>query len=116
MPDMLSELQALIADRKQNPKPGSYTNRLLDEGIPKIAQKVGEEAVEVIVASLSQTRDLQIGEISDLFYHTLVLMAHQGITLDDVYAELARRHSITHTLKEQRDQKAAAEAQDDLHG
>lgn len=116
MPDMLSELEALIADRKQNPKAGSYTNRLLDEGIRKITQKVGEEAVEVVVATLSQTRDLQIGEISDLFYHTLVLMAHQGITLDDVYAELSKRHSITATLKEQREQKAAAEAQEDTHG
>ena len=116
MPDMLSELQAIIAERKQNPKPGSYTNRLLDEGISKIAQKVGEEATEVIVAALSQTRELQIGELSDLFYHTLVLMAYQGITLDDVYAELARRHSIPNTLKEQREQKAEAEAKEDPRG
>ena len=94
MPDMLTELQAIIQDRQQNPKPGSYTNQLLDEGISRVAQKVGEEAVEVVVAALSQSRDLQIGELSDLFYHTLVLMAHQGITLDDVYAELQRRHSI----------------------
>jgi phosphoribosyl-ATP pyrophosphohydrolase len=116
MPDMLSELQALIAERKQNPKAGSYTNRLLDEGISRIAQKVGEEGVEVVVAALSQTRELQIGEISDLLYHTLVLMAHQGITLDDVYAELARRHSLPQTLKEQREQKAEAEAKEDRHG
>ncbi len=94
MPDMLTELQAIIADRQQNPKPGSYTNSLLDEGISRIAQKVGEEATEVVVATLSQTRELQIGELSDLFYHTLVLMAYQGISLDDVYAELQRRHSI----------------------
>ena len=94
MPEMLTELQAIIRDRQQNPKPGSYTNQLLDEGISRVAQKVGEEAVEVVVAALSQSRDLQIGELSDLFYHTLVLMAHQGITLDDVYAELQRRHSI----------------------
>ena len=94
MTDMLAELQAIIVDRLQNPKPGSYTNQLLDEGISRIAQKVGEEATEVVVATLSQGRDLQIGELSDLFYHTLVLMAHQGITLEDVYAELQRRHSI----------------------
>jgi phosphoribosyl-ATP pyrophosphohydrolase len=92
MPDMLSELQAIIADRQQNPKPGSYTNSLFDEGISRIAQKVGEEATEVVVAALSQTRDLQIAELSDLFYHTLVLMAAKGITLDDVYAELEKRH------------------------
>jgi phosphoribosyl-ATP pyrophosphohydrolase/phosphoribosyl-AMP cyclohydrolase len=94
MADMLTELQAIIHDRQQNPKPGSYTNQLLDEGISRVAQKVGEEAVEVVVATLSQPRELQIGELSDLFYHTLVLMAHQGITLDDVYAELQRRHNI----------------------
>lgn len=94
MADMLTELQAIIHDRQQNPKPGSYTNQLLDEGISRVAQKVGEEAVEVVVATLSQPRELQIGELSDLFYHTLVLMAHQGIALDDVYAELQRRHSI----------------------
>ena len=94
MPDTLAELQAIIHDRQQNPKPGSYTNQLFDEGISRIAQKVGEEATEVVVAALSQGRDLQIGELSDLFYHTLVLMAHQGITLDEVYAELQRRHSI----------------------
>jgi phosphoribosyl-ATP pyrophosphohydrolase len=92
--DILRELEAIIRDRQQHPKPGSYTNQLFDAGISRIAQKVGEEATEVIVAALSQPRDLQIGELSDLFYHTLVLMAQQGITLDDVYAELARRHSI----------------------
>jgi phosphoribosyl-ATP pyrophosphohydrolase len=94
MPDMLTELQAIIHDRQQNPKPGSYTNQLFDDGISRIAQKVGEEATEVVVATLSQGRDLQIGELSDLFYHTLVLMAYQGITLDEVYAELQQRHNI----------------------
>jgi phosphoribosyl-ATP pyrophosphohydrolase/phosphoribosyl-AMP cyclohydrolase len=94
MPDMLTELEAIIQDRKQNPKPDSYTNRLLNEGISRIAQKVGEEAVEVVVAALSQGREQQIGELSDLFYHTLVLMTASDLTLDDVYAELERRHSI----------------------
>jgi phosphoribosyl-ATP pyrophosphohydrolase len=92
--DILTELEAIIRDRQQNPKPGSYTNQLFDGGISRIAQKVGEEATEVIVAALSQPRELQIGELSDLFYHTLVLMAQQNITLDDVYAELERRHNI----------------------
>jgi len=90
--EMLMQLEKIIADRKANPQEGSYTNRLFDAGINKISQKVGEEAVEVIVAALGQTRDLQIGELSDLFYHTLVLMAQLGISLDDVGAELQRRH------------------------
>lgn len=91
--DMLATLETLIAERRANPQPGSYTNRLLEEGRPRMAQKVGEEGVEVVIAALSQTRELQIGEISDLFYHLLVLMNELGITLADVQAELARRHS-----------------------
>ncbi len=88
----LNELEAIIRDRQQNPKSDSYTNKLLSKGIGKIAQKVGEEATEVVVAALSQGREEQIAELSDLFYHTLVLMVERGITLDDVGVELARRH------------------------
>lgn len=89
---MLESLQAIIQERKRNPRPESYTNKLFDKGIEKITQKVGEEAVEVVVAALSQSRDRQIGELADLFYHTLVLMAQLDLTLEDVNAELARRH------------------------
>lgn len=90
---MLDTLENLIAERKQNPKAGSYTNSLFDAGISRMAQKVGEEATEVVVAALSQGRQEQIGEISDLFYHLLVLMAEKDIALSDVYAELERRHN-----------------------
>ena len=92
MPDMLRQLEALIQDRRRSPNAGSYTNQLLDDGVSRVAQKVGEEATEVIVAALSQGREEQIAELSDLFYHTLVLMTTQNITLDDVCAELERRH------------------------
>ncbi len=92
MPDMLHALEQIIADRKANPQPDSYTNKLFQRGKNKIAQKVGEEATEVIVAALGQGRDEQIAELSDLFYHTLVLMAQLGVTLADVEAELERRH------------------------
>ena len=92
MADMIYELEAIIADRKRNPKEGSYTNSLFDKGVNKIAQKVGEEATEVVVAALGQGRQEQIGELSDLFYHTLVLMAQLDITLEDVSTELAKRH------------------------
>lgn len=90
--DMLRALEALIARRKADPKAESYTNRLFDAGVGKISQKVGEEAVEVIVAALNQTRERQISELADLFYHTLVLMTQLGITLEDVEAELSERH------------------------
>jgi phosphoribosyl-ATP pyrophosphohydrolase len=89
---MLAELEAIIHNLQDNPREGSYTNSLFDKGLNKIAQKVGEEATEVIVAALGQGRAEQIGELSDLLYHTLVLMAQLGITLDDVEAELRRRH------------------------
>jgi phosphoribosyl-ATP pyrophosphohydrolase len=96
MPDMLNELEAIIRDRQQNPKVGSYTNQLFNAGVNKIAQKVGEEATEVIVAALGQGRAEQIAELADLFYHSLVLMGQLGISLDDVRAELARRHVGDH--------------------
>ena len=92
MTDMLHELEGIIRDRKANPKAGSYTNSLFDGGMNKIAQKVGEEATEVIVAALGEGRQEQVAELSDLFYHTLVLMTQLGLTLDDVGAELERRH------------------------
>lgn len=92
MRDMLVYLSELIADRRKHPREGSYTNQLFDAGRPRIAQKVGEEAVETVVAALSQSRKEQIGEISDLFYHALVLMNDLDITLDDINAELEKRH------------------------
>jgi phosphoribosyl-ATP pyrophosphohydrolase len=92
MADMLYMLEEFIHERKAKPKEGSYTNSLFDNGINRIAQKVGEEATEVIVAALAQGRKEQIGELSDLFYHTIVLMTQLGITLDDVSEELRNRH------------------------
>ncbi len=94
MMDMLSQLEQIIRERQANPRPESYTNRLLNEGLSRVAQKVGEEGVEVVVAALSQGRGEQIGELADLFYHALVLMAALSITLEDVQAELARRHRL----------------------
>jgi phosphoribosyl-ATP pyrophosphohydrolase len=89
---MLQRLEAIIQERKANPTAGSYTATLFEKGPNKIAQKVGEEATEVIVAALGQGRTEQIGELADLFYHTLVLMSQLDITLADVEAELERRH------------------------
>lgn len=90
--DMLHKLEAIIKDRKTNPVEGSYTALLFEQGRPKIAQKVGEEATEVIVAALAQSDQERIGELADLFYHVLVLMTDMDITLEDVFAELEKRH------------------------
>lgn len=87
----LDDLYQRILDRKNNPKPGSYTNSLLQEGLPRMAQKVGEEGVEVAVAALAQEDARLVEEVADLAYHTLVLMAARGITPQQVLEELARR-------------------------
>jgi phosphoribosyl-ATP pyrophosphohydrolase len=90
---MLNELFKIILDRKNNPQPGSYTNKLLDSSEDLVLQKIGEEAVEVILAAKGQGNQRLVEEVSDLFYHTLVLLARQGLTLADVEAELRRRHT-----------------------
>ena len=90
---MLNELFEIILDRKAHPQPGSYTNQLLEGGTDAILQKVGEESVEVILAAKGQGRQRLIEETSDLFYHTLVLLAQQDVSLAEVEAELRRRHS-----------------------
>lgn len=92
---MLDTLEKVIADRRAHPTTASYTSGLFAKGRPKIAQKVGEEAVEVVVAALAQTREAQISELADLFFHTLVLMNDLEVSLQDVEAELARRHKPT---------------------
>ena len=82
----------VIQSRRENPSEGSYTSRLLMEGLPKIAQKVGEEATETVVAALAQDDQRLIEEVADLTYHTLVLLAARGLTLADIEAELEKRH------------------------
>ena len=81
-----------IEDRKNNPNEKSYTSSLFAEGLPKIAQKVGEEASETLVAALAQDDARLIEEIADLTYHTLVLLSARGISPQDVLSELEKRH------------------------
>ena len=82
----------VIEDRKNNPTEKSYTASLFVEGLPKIAQKVGEEGTEVVVAALSQNDQRLIEEAADLIYHTLVLLSARGLTPAQVLAELEKRH------------------------
>lgn len=82
----------VIEDRKQNPSGKSYTSSLLAQGLPRIAQKVGEEGTEVVVAALAQDDQRLIEEVADLTYHTLVLLAARGLTPAHVLAELEKRH------------------------
>ena len=89
---MLYRLFEIIEDRKHNPVEGSYTNQLLDQGYERAAQKVGEEAVEVIIAAGKQGRQRTIEESADLLYHLFVLLSQQDISLVEVEAELENRH------------------------
>lgn len=89
----LQQLFAIIQARKANPPPGSYTAQLFAAGEDEIVKKVGEEAVEVILAVKGQGEARVVSEVADLFYHTLVLLAAQGLTLEAVEVELARRHT-----------------------
>jgi phosphoribosyl-ATP pyrophosphohydrolase/phosphoribosyl-AMP cyclohydrolase len=88
---VLPHLEVVIRDRKANPRPDSYTCQLFDGGLPQMARKVGEEAVEVVVAAQSETDERLVSELADLTYHVLVLLAARDLTWADVEAELARR-------------------------
>ena len=90
---MLNKLFEIIKDRKMNPVEGSYTNSLFEKGYERAAQKVGEEAVEVIIAAGKQGRQRTIEESADLLYHLFVLLVQQEISLEDVEAELEIRHT-----------------------
>ena len=82
----------VIEDRKNNPTGKSYTSSLFAEGLPKIAQKVGEEGTEVVVAALAQEDQRLIEEVADLTFHTLVLLSARGLTPAHIASELEKRH------------------------
>jgi phosphoribosyl-ATP pyrophosphohydrolase len=82
----------VIESRRENPSEGSYTSSLFAEGLPKIAQKVGEEGTEVVVAALAQDDQRLIEEVADLTYHILVLLAGRGLKPQDILTELEERH------------------------
>jgi len=90
--DFLMYLERVIQNRKKSPVEGSYTNRLFEKGVNKIAQKVGEEAVELVIESKDDNKDLFLGEAADLLYHLLVLLAQKEYTLAEVIAVLESRH------------------------
>ncbi len=88
----IETLFEVIQSRKENLPEGSYTTSLFKEGLPRIAQKVGEEGTEVVVAALAQDDQRLIEEIADLTFHTLVLLSARGLTPAHVAAELENRH------------------------
>ena len=89
--EIIEEVYSVVRERKDNPIEGSYTTYLFNEGVDKILKKVGEESSEVIIASKNHSKSEMVEEISDLVYHTLVLMANEGVTPDDVSEALKKR-------------------------
>lgn len=100
MNDTLQSLYQVVLDRKENPQEGSYTCYLFNQGIDKICKKVGEESAETIIAAKNGVQEETVGEICDVIYHLMVLMAQQEIPLDAVLAELDRRSKKIGNLKQ----------------
>lgn len=95
-------LYQMLVDRKINKKEGSYTTYLFEKGIDKILKKVGEECTEVIIGAKGGDKAETVFEIADLLYHITVMMIEMGISLDDVTAELAKRHVVDHKVKQEK--------------
>ena len=96
------KLYNLIKDRKVNPEEKSYTSYLFEKGLDKILKKVGEECTEVIIGAKNNDNDELKYEIADLYYHTLVLMIEQGLTIQDVKNELDKRHVVDYKVKQEK--------------
>ncbi len=88
---VLEDVYKVIADRKENPREGSYTNYLFDKGIDKILKKVGEECTEIVIAAKNPDPEEIKYEIADFLYHAMVLMVERGVTWEEITDELARR-------------------------
>ena len=95
-------LMELLKGRKEAPQEGSYSSYLFDKGLDKILKKIGEEATEVIIAGKAQDKKETIYEIADLTYHVMVLMIDMGISLEDIFKELASRHVIDKKVKQEK--------------
>ncbi len=91
--DVMAVDEAVIIDRKKNPEEGSYTNYLFDKGEDKILKKVGEEAAEVVIAGKNRSKDEIKYEVADLIYHLTVMLVDNGMTWQDIYAEMKRRRN-----------------------
>ena len=90
--NFLIQLEKIIADRKNNPSEESYTSSLFEKGINKIAQKVGEEAVELIIEAKDNNKELFLGEAADLLFHYLILLQAKNYSLTNVVEILEQRH------------------------
>ena len=90
----IQELYKIIEERRASDSDGSYTSSLFRDGLDRIAQKVGEEAVEVVIAAKNDDMDDLIGEVADLTYHMLVLLVDKGVTVESIGQKLQQRHAL----------------------
>jgi len=90
--NFILQLEQIVNDRFENPKEGSYVNKLREKGLNKIAQKVGEEGVETVIAALAQSEQELIDEASDLVFHLIVLLREKGLSLETIAKNLEQRH------------------------
>ncbi len=95
MSDVLDRLMAVLETRKNADPDSSYVAGLYQKGIDAILKKIGEEATETVVAAKSGDKEQIVYEIADLWFHTLVLLAQQGLTADDILKELERRFGVS---------------------
>ena len=102
--DVLQQLAQVLEQRKNASSDGSYVAKLYDKGLDSILKKVGEEATETVMAAKDGDAEKLVYEVADLWFHTMVLLADQGLSADDVLKELARRFGVSG-----HDEKAARE-------
>ena len=96
MTDILDRLEAMIAERlRAGDAQGSYVAKMAAKGRLKLAEKLGEEAVETVIAAVAQSDEALVGEAADLLFHLLILLGERGISLDQVRAELQRREGTS---------------------
>lgn len=102
MKDIVNDLYEVVLDRKKNGEDGSYTKYLFDKGLDKILKKVGEESTEVIIAAKNDNNEELVGEICDLAYHIMVMMAEKNIDIKLIEAELEKRREKIGNFKGER--------------
>lgn len=105
---LLDEIFETIRERQRTLPEGSYVTHLLQGGVDRVARKVGEEAIEVVLAAKSESPEDVTAEMADLWFHCLVLLAQSGLAPEDIFQELARRHGRRSNFQ------AKAEAQEQL--
>lgn len=96
---IFNALYETVVDRKENHQEGSYTCYLFEKGLDKILKKVGEECSETIIAAKNGDKNEIVYETADLLYHLMVMLVNEGVPIEDVYSELAKRSNKTGNLK-----------------